>query len=283
MQPGEQWDLEIKSKSKLIDFDFAEVWRYRDLMWLFVKRDFIAQYKQTVLGPLWHLIQPILTTIMFVLVFGRIARLSTDGIHPILFYMSGITIWNYFSICLTSTSNTFVTNASIFGKVYFPRIIMPISAIFSNLIRFLVQVLLLASVITWYHFHGYPFAFSVNLLLIPVLLIMVGAIALGMGIIVSSLTTKYRDFSVLLVFAVQLGMYATPIAYPMSFLTDQSYAAILRLNPLSPIVEAFRYSLFGKGMFSALSLLQSASFALVTLFIGLILFNKVQKSFMDTV
>lgn len=283
IQAEEQWDLEIKSKAKLIDFNFSEVWHYRDLMWLFVKRDFVAQYKQTILGPLWHVIQPILTTIMFLMIFGRIARLPTDGINPTLFYMSGITLWNYFSICLTSTSNTFVANASIFGKVYFPRIIMPFAATLSNLIRFAVQLVLLTSAIAWYHFHGYPFTLSPYLLVIPFLLILLAGMALGLGIIISSLTTKYRDFSVLLNFVVQLGMYATPVAYPMSFIKDQSYAWVLRLNPVAPIVEAFRYSLFGKGTFSAIDILQSGLFMITVLSIGLVLFNKVQKSFMDEV
>lgn len=283
MQSKEQWDLEIKPNPRIFDFNFLEIWSYRDLLTLFVKRDFIAQYKQTILGPVWHIIQPILTTIMFLLLFGRIARLPTDGIHPIVFYMSGITLWNYFSLCLTSTSNTFVLNASIFGKVYFPRIIMPLAAVISNLIRFGIQFLLLGSAILWYHFHGYPFTLSVNLLMIPALLVMMAGIALGTGIIISSLTTKYRDFSVLLTFVVQLGMYATPIAYPMSFLQDKSYIWIIQLNPLAPVVEAFRYSLFGAGMFSGQDILYSGIFMCVVLFVGIVLFNKVEKSFMDTV
>lgn len=279
----ETWDLIIKPKTRLLDINIREIYRYRDLMWLFVRRDFVAQYKQTILGPLWHLIQPVLTTFMFLLVFGRIARIPTDGLHPILFYMSGITIWNYFSVCLTSTSNTFVMNASIFGKVYFPRMIMPLSVIVSNLIRFGIQFVLLGLAITWYHFHGYPFVFRQELAIIPLLLLLVAGIALGVGIIVSSLTTKYRDFTVLLAFAVQLGMYATPIAYPMSFLSGKSYASIIQLNPLAPIVEGFRYALFGKGMVSMMDLAYSAAFMCIALITGLILFNKVEKTFMDTV
>lgn len=279
----EKWDLEIKPKAKLFDLNFREVYRYRDLMWLFVRRDFVAQYKQTILGPIWHLIQPMLTTIVFLLVFSRIARIPTDGVHPILFYMSGITLWNYFSVCLTNTSNTFVSNAPIFGKVYFPRIIMPLSVIVSNLIRFGIQFLLLTFAIGWFHFHGYSFVFSVGLFMIPFLLLMLASLALGIGIIVSSLTTKYRDFSVLLTFAVQLAMYATPIAYPMSFLKDKSYAWIINLNPLSPLVEAFRYALFGKGMFTVTDMFYSGAWILFVLTVGLVLFNKVEKSFMDTV
>jgi lipopolysaccharide transport system permease protein len=252
-------------------------------LWLFVRRDFVAQYKQTILGPIWHLIQPLLTTIMFLLVFGRIARIPTDGIHPIVFYMSGITVWNYFSLCLTSTSNTFVVNASIFGKVYFPRIIIPLSVIVSNLVRFAIQFFLLVCAIAWYHFNGYAFVFTPYLMLIPILLLMMAAIAFGLGIIISSLTTKYRDFTVLLTFMVQLGMYATPIAYPMSYLSGKSYAWVIQMNPLTPLVEAFRYALLGKGMFTMHDLLYSAGWMTALLAIGLILFNKVEKSFMDTV
>lgn len=281
--PKEEWDLEIKPKAKLLDFNFREIYRYRDLLWLLVRRDFVAQYKQTILGPIWHFIQPILTTMMFLLVFTRIARIPTDGVHPVVFYMSGITLWNYFSICLTNTSNTFVMNASIFGKVYFPRIIMPLSVIVSNLIRFGIQFLLLSLSITWYHFHGYPFMLTANLLLIPGLLIFLAGIALGAGIIVSSLTSKYRDFAVLLTFAVQLAMYATPIAYPMSFLANRDYAWIIELNPLSPIVEAFRFALFGKGMFDPTGLLYSGVWMITVLAFGLILFNKVEKDFIDSV
>ena len=283
MVHSEKWDLVIESKSDLFSLKLKEVWKYRDLMLLFVKRDFIAQYKQTILGPLWHLIQPILTTIMFLLIFGRIARISTDGIQPILFYMSGITIWNYFATCLTNTSSTFVSNAPIFGKVYFPRLVLPLSVILSNLIRFGIQFLLLLVAMTYFHFNGYPFNFSIYWGLIPVLVLMMAGIALGLGIIISSLTTKYRDFAVLLTFAVQLGMYATPIAYPLSFLKDKSYKWIIDINPLSGIIEAFRYSLFGKGTFDIQSLGYSFLFMVISILIGILVFNKVEKNFMDTV
>lgn len=283
VETHEPWDLEIKPQSKLFDFNFREVWRYRDLLLLFVRRDFVSQYKQTILGPIWHFIQPILTTLMFLLVFGKIAGIPTDGIHPILFYMSGVTLWNYFAICLTTTSGTFVANASIFGKVYFPRIIMPLSIVISNLIRFGIQFLLLALMIVWYHFSGYPFQITFNLLLIPLLLVLMAGIGLGLGIIMSSLTTKYRDFTVLLTFAVQLYMYATPIVYPMSFLANTDYGSVIRLNPLTPVVEAFRYALFGNAMFSTMDLVYSGGFMVIVLFIGLVLFSRVEKTFMDTV
>ncbi len=279
----EAWDLEIKSKTGLLQFNLKEIWHYRDLMLLFVRRDFVAQYKQTILGPIWYLIQPILTTIMFLLLFNRIARIPTDGVHPIVFYMSGITIWTYFSTCLTATSNTFVANAGIFGKVYFPRLVTPISIVISNLIRFGIQFFLLLMTMTWFSFRGYPIHFTMNWLLIPVLLVVFAFMALGLGIIISSLTTKYRDFTVLVTFSIQLLMYATPIAYPLSYLQDSGYAWVVQWNPLSPLVEAFRYALLGTGTFSSGSLLFSGGFTVVVLFFGLVLFNKVEKSFMDTV
>lgn len=282
-KPNEHWDLEIKPKTGLLDLKLTQVWYYRDLMWLFVRRDFVAQYTQTVLGPVWHFVQPILTTIMFLLVFGKIAKIPTDGIAPILFYMSGITIWNYFSTCLTSTSNTFVTNASIFGKVYFPRLVIPLSIVISNIIRFGIQFLLLLITMIWYHFKGYPMTLSWNWLLIPLLIFMMAGIGLGCGIIISSLTTKYRDFTHLVTFAVQLFMYVTPIVYPASFLKNTNYKWVVDINPLTSIVEGFRYSLFGKGTFDISSLAYSCIFMVVVLFVGAILFNKVEKSFMDTV
>jgi lipopolysaccharide transport system permease protein len=283
LEPKEKWDLVIEPKSSLLDVNLKDIWRYRDLVLLFVKRDFVAKYKQTILGPFWHLIQPALTTIMFLLIFGRIARISTDGIQPILFYLSGITIWNYFASCLTNTSNTFVTNANIFGKVYFPRLVLPLSVVISNIFQLGIQFILLAGVMIFYHFNGFPIHATGWWLIIPILVVMMALIALGMGIIISSLTTKYRDFTVLLTFAIQLGMYATPIAYPLSFLKDKSYKWIIDLNPLTGIIEAFRYALFEKGTFSTGSLLYSCGFMLVCLFIGVIFFNKVEKNFMDTV
>jgi lipopolysaccharide transport system permease protein len=279
----EQWDLIIRPKNRLLDLKLKEVWQYRDLLWLFVRRDFVASYKQTILGPLWHFIQPIFTTIMFLLVFGKIANIPTDGIHPILFYMSGIAIWNYFSACLSSTSNTFLANAGIFGKVYFPRLVTPLSTVISNLVKFGIQFLLLAAVIVFYAFKGVPFHFSFSLLMIPVLVLMMAAMGLGLGIIISSLTTKYRDLNILIGFAVQLLMYATPIAYPLSFLKHNKYAAWIEWNPLTPIVEAFRYALFQQGSFNAQSLLYSGCVIVVVLFLGLLIFSKVERTFMDTV
>ena len=282
-QEKNNWDMVIEPKGPVLQLNLKEVWRYRDLMMLFVKRDFVAQFKQTILGPLWHVIQPVLTTIMFLFIFGRIARISTDGIQPTLFYMSGITIWNYFSACLTNTSNTFVANASIFGKVYFPRLVLPLSVVISNMIRLGIQFALLLAMMIYYHFNGYPIHLTVYWLFLPVLVFMMAGMGLGLGIIISSLTTKYRDFSVLLTFAIQLGMYATPIAYPMSFLQNKSYAGLIRANPLTSIVESFRYILFGMGSFNAVGLAYSAAFMVVVIFFGIVIFNKVEKTFMDTV
>ena len=281
--PDENWDLIIQPKGHLLDLKLKEVWKFRDLLWLFVRRDFAAQYKQTILGPLWHFIQPIFTTLMFLVVFNKIANIPTDSVPPILFYMSGITIWNYFSSCLTATSNTFVANAGIFGKVYFPRLVIPLSTITSNLIKFGIQFLLLMAVFIYFILKGAPVHFSASFLMIPVLVLMMAGMGLGLGIIISSLTTKYRDLTILIGFAVSLLMYATPVAYPLSFLKGNKFASWIEWNPLTPIVEAFRYALFQEGSFTAGSLLYSTGFIVVVLFIGLLTFSRVERTFMDTV
>jgi lipopolysaccharide transport system permease protein len=220
---------------------------------------------------------------MFLLIFGKIANISTDGIEPILFYMSGITIWNYFQACLINTSNTFITNAAIFGKVYFPRLVIPLSVILSNLVRFGIQFLLLFAAMLYYNYNGYPLHITFNWLLIPFLLFLMAGTGLGLGIILSSLTTKYRDLTVLMTFAIQLGMYATPVAYPLSFLSHSRYRLLISLNPLSSLLEGFRYALFGSGTFTLGGLLYTVCFMVITLFFGVLLFNKVERSFMDTV
>jgi lipopolysaccharide transport system permease protein len=250
---------------------------------MFIRRDFAAQYKQTILGPLWHFIQPLFTTLVFVVVFSKIAAISTDGLPPLLFYLSGITIWNYFSSCLIATSSTFVSNAYIFGKVYFPRLVMPISVVLSNMVKFGIQLLLLLGVMVWYAIDGVTFHISVTLFYIPLLLVMMAGMGLGLGVIISSLTTKYRDFTVLVTFGVQLLMYATPVVYPISVVQNQELKFWLSLNPLVPIVEAFRYALLGVGSFESVQLLYSALFICVVLVIGLLMFGKVEKTFMDTV
>ena len=279
----EHWDEIIEPTGKLLDLRLNEVWKYRDLLLLFVKRDFAAQYKQTVLGPVWHLIQPIFTTAVFLLVFHSIANIDTDGINAVPFYMSGIAIWNYFSSCLTGTSNTFVANAGIFGKVYFPRLVIPLSTVLSNIIKFGIQFGLLLIVMIYFAVQDGQFYFSISFLLIPLLVLMMAGMGLGLGIIISSLTTKYRDFAVLIGFAVQLLMYATPVAYPLSYIKGKSYEWLITANPLTPIVEAFRFALFGKGSFVPVHLMYSGLFIIAALFVGTIIFNRVERSFMDTV
>ncbi len=280
----EQWDLEIKPQAGLFDLNLKEVWRYRDLLVLFVRRDFVAQYKQTVLGPVWHIIQPVLTTLTFLLVFHSIAGIKTDDIEPILFYMSGITIWNYFSACLTATSNTFVANAHIFGKVYFPRLVLPLSVVLSNIVKLGIQFGLLFVAMIWFGIKGtQPLSIGLHTFLLPVIVLLMAGIGLGLGIIISSLTTKYRDFTVLISFAVQLLMYATPVAYPSSFLTTNKYGWLITWNPLSAVVEGFRYALFHTGSFNLPSLGYTVLFMLVVLIIGAFMFSKVERTFMDTV
>jgi lipopolysaccharide transport system permease protein len=279
----ENWDLVIKPHTSWFDLRLKEVWRYRDLVWLFVQRDFASQYKQTILGPVWHLIQPLLTTMIFLFLFGNVARIGTDGIQPVLFYMAGITIWNYFSACLTTTANTFLGNANIFGKVYFPRLVIPLSVVISNIIRFGIQFALLLAFMIAFVFKGVPLHLSFSWLLIPLLIMVMAGIALGLGIIISSLTTKYRDLSLFLTFAIQLGMYITPVAFPMSFLTGKSYQWVVNLNPIASIVESFRYCLFGKATITAGGLIYSVSFMLVSLGVGAIIFNKVEKDFIDSI
>jgi lipopolysaccharide transport system permease protein len=250
---------------------------------MFIKRDFAAQYKQTLLGPLWHFIQPLFTTLIFVVVFSKIAAISTDGLPPLLFYLSGITIWNYFSACLIATSNTFVANTYIFGKVYFPRLVMPISVVLSNMVKFCIQLLLLIVTVIGYAFNGVDIHLGLYFFYIPLLLLMMAGMGLGLGIIISSLSTKYRDFTVLVTFGVQLLMYATPVVYPISVVQNSNLKFWLSVNPLTPLVESFRYALLGVGSFDSMQLFYSGSFIVVVMVIGLLLFSKVEKTFMDSV
>ena len=281
---SEEWDIQIKPQNKLFDLHLRDVWHYRDLMALFVRRDIVAQYKQTVLGPIWNFIQPILTSIMFLVVFSKIAKIPTDGIDPIVFYMAGNIIWTYFSTCLTNTANTFTANAAIFGKVYFPRLVIPISIVMSNMVKFGIQLLLLVATMFYSYFaHGFPVHITWTWLFIPLLVIVMAGIGLGAGIIISSLTTKYRDFTVLITFAVQLMMYITPIIYPLSFLQAKSYGNIVKYNPLTYVVEAFKYCVLGQGTVTVNGILYSVGFMLVLLLIGTVIFTKVEKTFMDTV
>ncbi len=279
----ETWTEVISPKRSLLDINLKELWRYRDLIMLFVRRDFVATYKQTILGPIWLFLQPLFTTLTFFFVFNQIAKIPTDGIDPILFYLSGITLWNYFSDCFNKTSNTFVANAGIFGKVYFPRLATPISIVISNLIKLGIQVLLFVAILI-YQMITKDVQLNVNayILILPYLIILMAVMGLGLGIIFSALTTKYRDLSFLLTFGIQLLMYATPIIYPLSY-TRGKLHTIISMNPLTPIMESFRYAFFGIGTFDWSGLAFTSIFSFAVLFIGIIIFNQVEKSFMDTV
>ncbi|MBC7888289.1 MAG: ABC transporter permease [Ferruginibacter sp.] len=279
--PGNWTDI-ISPQTSIFDLKLKEVWRYRDLLFLFVKRDFVSTYKQTILGPIWFFIQPLLTTLTFVVIFGNIAKLSTDGLPMTLFYMAGITMWNYFSDCLNKTATVFKDNAGIFGKVYFPRLIMPLSIVVSNLIRFGIQFLLFIICWAWFYFTTDSVHPNWFILLTPYLVLIMALLALGAGMIISAMTTKYRDLIFLLGFGIQLFMYATPVIYPMSSLSVK-YGWIIRANPLSSIIETFRYAFTGSGQFSWGALAYSSVFTLVMLVMGTVIFNKVEKSFMDSV
>ena len=278
------WTTEIRPKDKLLSVDFKEIWQYRDLMMLFVKRNIITQYKQTILGPLWFVIQPMMTTVMYMVVFGGIAKISTDGLPQPLFYLAGISFWQYFADCLTKTSNTFVNNAGIFGKVYFPRLVTPLSDVISNLVRFGIQFGLFLIVYLYYViFTDAVIQPNLYALMFPVLVAMLAGLALGFGILFSSMTTKYRDLQLLLSFFVSLWMYATPVIYPLSTITNEKLRLVMQLNPLTGIVEFFKYGMLGVGNHDWWMLGYSFGFMVVLLAVGIIVFNKVQKSFMDTV
>jgi lipopolysaccharide transport system permease protein len=277
-----KYHLRIEPKKSLFDINLKELWAYRDLIALFVRRDFVALYKQTILGPLWFIIQPLLSTAMFTIVFAKIAQFSTANLPPIVFYLSGTVAWNYFSTTLLKTSDTFTQNASIFGKVYFPRLTVPVSIVISNLIQFAIQFTLLALIIIYYSFNGYDFHFDLTLLLIPVMLLILAGLGLGFGILISSLTTKYRDLKQLISFGVQLWMYITPIIFPLSSVSGK-YRIFFVMNPLTGIVETFRTILLGVGQMNFFYLGYSAAFMLVLLVIGVIMFNRIERNFMDYV
>ncbi len=277
-----KYHLRIEPKKSLFDINLKELWAYRDLIALFVRRDFVALYKQTILGPLWFIIQPLLSTAMFTIVFAKIAQFSTANLPPIVFYLSGTVAWNYFSTTLLKTSDTFTQNASIFGKVYFPRLTVPVSIVISNLIQFAIQFTLLALIIIYYSFNGYDFHFDLTLLLIPVMLLILAGLGLGFGILISSLTTKYRDLKQLISFGVQLWMYITPIIFPLSSVSGK-YRIFFLINPLTGIVETFRTILLGVGQMNYFYLGYSAAFMLVLLVIGVIMFNRIERNFMDYV
>jgi lipopolysaccharide transport system permease protein len=276
------WDMIIEPKTSWFDLRLNELWQYKDLLFIMVKRDFIAAYKQTILGPIWHFLQPLFTTIVFVVVFGRIARIPTDNIPPPLFYLCGLTLWNYFSACLNGTSNTFIANAAIFGKVYFPRLIIPLSVVISNAIKLGVQFLLLIAMLLYYSLSGYPINIGLNIFWIPLLILIVALLGLAIGILISALTTKYRDISVLMAFGVQLLMYATPVIYPLSFINGK-YKTLIGLNPLTWLTEAFRNGLLGEGVINLAMLGYSTVVTSILLLASIMVFSKVEKTFMDTV
>ena len=279
----DHWTLIIRPQQKLWSVDFKEIWRYRDLIALFVRRNIVIQYKQTILGPLWYIIQPVLTVIMNMVVFGGIAGMSTDGVPQILFYLAGNVCWFYFSDCLNQTSKTFTDNQAMFGKVYFPRMVVPISTVLSNLLRFGIQIGLFVVLYLYYFYAGTSVSPNSYLLLFPVFIILLAGLGLGFGILVSSMTTKYRDLTILFTFIVQLWMYATPIVYPLSMVPEGKLRMLILANPMTPVIEAFKYATLGQGYFSWEALGYSFAFMTVLLVVGIVVFNKVQRSFMDTV
>ena len=273
----------IQPKKKWLDVDIKGLGRYRDLYRMYIKRDIVTQYKQTILGPLWYIIQPLLTTIMYMCVFGGLAGISTDGIPQPLFYMAGVTLWGYFQTCFTSCSDVFGTNASVFGKVYFPRLVVPLSAVTSNLIRMFIQLAMFILIYIYYIVTGgFELTLSWSLLLFPIIIIMVGLHAMSWGLVISSWTTKYRDLKFLIQFGIQLFMYATPVIYPLSF-APEKYRWVLEINPLTPLFEAFKYSCLGVGTWNASGLLYSFTFLLITMFFAVLIFNRTEQRFMDTV
>lgn len=279
---NQNWMRTLKPKYGLLDIDVKELWFYRDLIMLFVRRDIVSKYKQTILGPIWFVIQPVLTTLIFTVVFGNIANIPTDGIPHVAFYLAGIVPWTYFSTCLTETSTTFTKNATIFGKVYFPRLAMPISVVMASVLTFVIQFLLLVGILIYFYVQGTPLSIGMEILLLPVLIILIAGLGLGFGIIISSLTTKYRDLTHLVRFGVQLWMYATPIIYPLSEIPEK-YKMYVVANPMTPVVETFKTIMLGVGEVNYLSLLYSFGFMMVLLIGGVLIFNKIEGNFMDTV
>ncbi len=277
-----QWDMVIEPHGNILDLKLKDVWHYRDLLWLLVRRDFVSFYKQTILGPLWFFIQPLFTTITYTFIFGNLAGISTEGIPQPLFYMAGITCWNYFAECLTKTSTVFKDNSNVFGKVYFPRLIMPLSIVLSSLVRFFVQMVLFVMMMIVFAIKGASFTINLYLLLFPLLVLEMALLGLGLGMVISAMTTKYRDLVFLVTFGVQLLMYATTVVYPLSA-APAKYKWIIALNPMTPIIEAFRYGFLGKGTFTWMTLGTSAVVTILITIFGVVIFNKVERTFIDTV
>jgi lipopolysaccharide transport system permease protein len=281
-QNNNEWDLIINNKKSIFKLNLKGIVKHKDLLFLFVYRDFVSTYKQTILGPLWFFIQPILTSITFIIIFGGFAKIPSDGIPGILFYMSGIIMWNYFADCINQTSHTFTQNQNLFGKVYFPRIIVPLSKVVNNLLKFFIQLILFLILYAFFYLNGFGFSLGWTFILLPLLLIQMAFTGLGFGMIVSSLTTKYKDLTFLINFAVQLLMYASPIVYPISIVPEK-YKWIIMLNPFTSIIEIFKNSVFGTGYINIYWILYSFCFSIIVFLIGLIIFNKVEKSFIDTI
>ncbi len=278
----QQWDMVIEPHGNILDLKIKDVWHYRDLLWLLVRRDFVSFYKQTILGPLWFFIQPLFTTITYTFIFGNLAGISTEGIPKPLFYMAGITCWNYFAECLTKTSTVFKDNSNVFGKVYFPRLIMPLSIVLSSLVRFFVQMLLFVMMMIFFGIKGASFTLNLYSLLFPLLVLEMALLGLGLGMIISAMTTKYRDLAFLVTFGVQLLMYATTVVYPLSA-APAKYKWIIALNPMTPIIEAFRYGFLGEGTFTLMTLGTSAVVTILITIFGVVIFNRVERNFIDTV
>ena len=279
----EEWDLEIVPTSGIFDINWRELWQYRDLIALFVRRDIVATYKQTILGPIWFFVQPILTTLTYVIIFGNVAGISTGGVPKILFYLAGITLWNYFQECLMKTSDTFILNQNLFGKVYFPRLAVPLSVVASNLFKFMIQFGLFLVVWAWFLFQpNGTVRPTYTLALLPLYLLLMSGLGFSFGVLISSLTTKYRDLRFLIQFGVQLLMYGTPIVYPLEIVPEK-YRLLLLANPITSVVEAFKYSFLGEGYFTWIGLTYSFCFMLVCLLLSIVVFNRVEKTFMDTV
>ncbi len=282
----EEWNLEITASTRFLDIEWKELWQYKDLIYLFVKRDIVATYKQTILGPLWFFIQPILTTLTYTLIFGNIAGISTGGVPKLLFYLSGVTFWNYFQECVMKTSETFITNQNLFGKVYFPRLAVPLSIVLSNLIKFFIQFILFLVVWLYYFAGSHDIQPNSTLLFLPLYILIMSGLGLSFGVLISSLTTKYRDLRFLVQFGIQLAMFATPVVYPVTKVFEKlpaEYSWVAWINPMSSVIEGFRYSFTGHGVLSLPGLLYSFTFMVVGLVISILFFNKVEKTFMDTV
>ena len=277
-----KFETTITARNGWFDINFRELWKYRDLIFMFVKRDFISRYKQTILGPLWALIQPLLTTVVFTIVFGALAKMPTDGVPPFLFYMNGNIAWAFFAGCITQTANTFVGNAAIFGKVYFPRLTMPIAVVFSQLISFAIQLFLFCCILAWYCISNKTCTISLNIWYYPFLLLQMGILGLGCGIIISSVTTKYRDLMMLVAFGVQLWMYASAVVYPVSMIPEK-YQSLFLMNPMAVVIESSRNLFFGGSTLSMMHYGISWGITLIVLIAGVVLFSKVEKNFMDTI